>query len=427
MKLQFPKLSNSRHPKPVVCDICLIVYNDRLLSAKHTNLVAQAKESLFDSSPAEIARIARQLLPAATRRQQRIALALPSHEFVATSLKLPASIDAQHLKNAVKLQLPSLLPGMNELLLLAVQVQKQGDETYALWLPQKRAEELFQAFNKVDKEGLFLTCILPRPLVALPRTKGACQVYDEDEITITYLEWSGGVIQRWLHLPKVDCEHIEFKKQLEQAMSHFTKGLDQEWKTTFTDWEELPMPAPVIYNYAFIPPSAALRMTQQAKRKRRRRLAALAVLLMMGLLAGVYLLIDYEKRLEEQLLVLQRRTGDISQLRAEVAQIENLIGPVKKFPHQNVLDILERLNDLIPKNSWIINFQIEGGVVTIEGDSPAPNQLIEILSQQPDFDEVRQSKETRGQTGKSELKFGISFKLQGFDLKSYWLEYFPQR
>jgi Tfp pilus assembly PilM family ATPase len=135
MKLQFPKLSKSRPPKPVVCDICLIVYNDRLLYAKHSNLVAQAEESLFDSSPAEIARIARQLLPAATRRQQRIALALPSHEFVATGLKLPASIDAQHLKNAVKLQLPSLLPGMNEPLLLAVQVQKQGDETYALWLP----------------------------------------------------------------------------------------------------------------------------------------------------------------------------------------------------------------------------------------------------------------------------------------------------
>ena len=146
-------------------DICLIVHGSMLLHTKHHNLIAQPDESLLKLTPTELANAARRLLPVTTKRT-RIALALPSDEFVATTLKLPA-VAAQNIKNVVNLQLPTLLPGVTEPLLLAVQTPTVGEQTCALWMPTKRAEELFQAF---DKEGLFLNCILPRPVVVLPNT-----------------------------------------------------------------------------------------------------------------------------------------------------------------------------------------------------------------------------------------------------------------
>lgn len=422
MKIKFPQLIRKRQRQPASCDICLIVYNNVLLHTNIQNLAAQHDESLFQFSAAELANVARRLLPLATT-QQRLALALPSHEFVATSLKLPA-IDAQNIKNAVNLQLPNLLPGITEPLLLAVQTQAPGEQTYALWLAVKRAEELFREFEKV---GLFLACILPRPLVALPKNNVACQVYDEDDDTITYMEWSGNVIQRWLHLPKADRDVPLFQQQLEEAMSSFTSHLDQEWKTNINDWEETSMPPTVVYSYVLVPPSAVLASVQAAKQRRRKILGIAAGILGFSVIFGISWAITYEQHLKQRLAEQQRRTDNVSQWRAEVSQFEEDFGPVKNFPHQDVVKILQILNELIPKDSWIVSFKIEGGVIKLEGYSLEPTKLIEILTKQPEFYDVHQSRGTTQQPNRKELRFGIDLKLKDFDLATYWLEYFPNK
>ena len=422
MKLKFPKLIKKRQLQPASCDICLIVYNNALLHANTQNLVAQHDESLFQFTPTELASAARRLLPLATA-QPRIALALPSREFVATSLKLPA-IDAQNIKNAVSLQLPTLLPGVTEPLLLAVQAQTPGEQTYALWFPVKRAEELFQAFDKV---GLLLACILPRPVVTLPKNNVACQVYDEDDNTITYMEWSGHVIQRWLHLPKIDRDEPVFQQQLEEAMSGFTSHLEQEWKTNMSDWEEIPMPPIAAYGYALVPPSAILASLQAAKQRQRKWLGIAAGILGFSIILGVSIAIIHQLRLEQRLADLKQRTDKVNQWRAEVNQFEEAFGPVKNFPHQDVVKILQILNELIPKDSWIVSFQIEGGVVKLEGYSLEPTKLIEILTKQPEFYDVHQSRGTTQEVNRKELRFGIDLKLKDFDLATYWLEYFPNK
>ena len=422
MKIKFPQLIRKRQPQLAACDIGLIVYNHVLLHANTQSLVPQHDESLFQFTATELANVARRLLPFATT-QQRIALALPSHEFVATSLKLPV-IDAQNIKNAVNLQLPTLLPGITEPLLLAVQAQTPGEQTYALWLAVKRAEELFREFEKV---GLFLACLLPRPLVALPKNNVACQVYDEDDHTITYMEWSGNVIQRWLHLPKVDRDVPLFQQQLEEAMSGFTSHFEQEWKTNIEDWEKVPMPPTVVYSYAFVPPSAVLASVQAAKQRRRKLLSIVASIIGLGIILGIYIAIYREQHLEQQLADLKHRTDNVSKWRAEVSQFEETFGPVKNFPHQDVVKILQILNELIPKDSWIVSFQIEGGVVKLEGYSLEPTKLIEILTKQPEFYDVHQSRGTTQEINRKELRFGIDFKLKDFDLATYWLEYFPNK
>ena len=242
------KWFKKRQKQPLSCDIALIVYNTVLLHTKHKNIVAHGQESLLKFTATELAEAARRLLPLTTKRY-KIALALPSAEFVATCLTLPAAAAAQNLKNVVNLQKPNLLPGMTEQLLLAVQAPTEGEHICALWMTVKRAEELFQAFDKVD---LFLSCILPRSVILLPETKIPSQIYDEDDNTITCIQCSDGIIQRWLPIPKIDYEEAEFRQQLDEALSDDIKSIR---KTHIEDWETLSTPSSRAYHYAFTPPA----------------------------------------------------------------------------------------------------------------------------------------------------------------------------
>jgi len=420
MKLKAPKRLKKRRNKPL-SDLCLIVHGTILLHTKHHNLIAQPDESLLKLTPTELAAAAKRLLPRTTNKQ-RIALALPSSEFVATTLKLPTNLK-EDIREVVKLQLPTLLPGITDPLLLAVQKPVEGEQTCALWMPAKRADELFQAFEQVS---LFLSCILPRPVILLPDTITPHQIYDEDESTITCIEWSGNVIQHWLHTSKVECDLVEFQEQFDEAQSSFSDDLAQEKKTTVSDWEELSMPSPSAYDYAFIPPSTTARMEKAAKRKRQRNWSLLALLFIASIIGGIYFALDYERGLKQQLTDLKHRTDNVSQLRAQVNEIETLIGPVKNFPRQEVVRILEALDQIIPKDSWITNFYIEGGAVKLEGLSPNPTQLIEQLWNNPHLSEVKSDGITNVNNRKED-KFRIKFKLKNFDLGAYWMEYFPDK
>ncbi|MCK5877344.1 MAG: PilN domain-containing protein [Candidatus Marithrix sp.] len=405
----------------VSCDICLIVYNSVLLHIESQDIVAQPDESLLKLTPNELADAARRLLPV-TNKRPRIALALPSDEFVATSLQLPA-VASQNLKSVVNLQLPTLLPGITEPLLLAVQAPISGEQTIALWMSVKRANELFQAFDEV---GLFLNCILPRSVISLPSTSNSYRLLDEDEGTTTCLEWSDGVIQHWLHTTKLDCDNTEFQAQFEENTS-FSNDIELTKRVHIDDWQKQAMPSKNAYDYAFIPPGAAANMAQATKKKKQRYLIGAILLLIVGIMGGIYFALDYEKGLKQHLAKLENRTNTVSHLRAEVGEIENLIGPVKKFPRQEIVKMLEILNALIPKDSWITNFSIESGVVRLDGLSPDPTQIIEVLTKENNFIEVEQSKDIVKNRGRSELQFGIEFKLKGVDLEGYLLEYFPDR
>ncbi len=415
-------LKKRQAPPTILSDICLIVHGTNLLHAKHQDLIAQPDESLCNLTPTELAQAAQRLLPHATKRH-RIALALPSTEFVVTSLMLPPAA-AQNLKNVVNLQLPTLLPGLTEPLLLAVQAPTEGQQTCALWMPIKQADELFQAFDKV---GLFLACILPRPVMMLPNTKTICQVHDEDDNSITCLEWSGSVIQRWLHIVKEECETEELQTQLEETLATFADNVEKESKTKVDDWKNLPIPLAATYGYAFIPSGAAAHTHQVAKQKKRRHLSIIAILFIIGIIAGIYFALNYEQGLKQRLAELRKQTDNVSHLRAEVGEIEKIIGPVKSFPRQQVIKILGALNKLIPKDSWLTSCHIEGGIIKLEGYSPNPTQLIEILTNEPRFFNVEQSRGIITEKGRIELKFGINFKLKDFDLRTYWMEYFPDK
>ena len=65
------------------------------------------------------------------------------------------------------------------------------------------------------------------------------------------------------------------------------------------------------------------------------------------------------------------------------------------------------------------------GIVEIEGFSPNPARLVEILSGNPAFVDVAFSRASRTLAGKSESdRFGVRFRLQAVDLEPYLKKHF---
>lgn len=405
-KLELKRRSKTHQP---IVNACLVVYANSLLYTGNDDLVAQHDIELNAQSIAQAA----QRLLLNNKKLRYIALALPPNEFIATSLKLPA-LDGDKLKGAVNLQLANLLPGNNEPLLLAVQGQKENLQTVALWLPSKRAEDLFVAFEQV---GLFLSCIIPRTVLAVTAGCDEAQICDEDDEFITFCEWSGVAISRWLHIPTSDWDLPEFKAQIEHEIP--AKRETQHY-AKIADWENLLAPCKQAYNYAFIPLSSILRQKQQLKQRQRRYMFAAAGLIVLtiilGLLGGFY----YKQQLRHTLNELRSQTMDVNQLRQEALAIDQEISPIQNFPKQQMSQILLHLNEIIPKNSHLSRLTLEGGVIQIEGISPDATTLVQMLNQDPMFTEVRFS---RG-IGGSQDTFGISFKLAEVNVHAYWEKYF---
>ncbi|MEZ5671528.1 MAG: PilN domain-containing protein [Thiotrichaceae bacterium] len=413
---QIPSLLQKRRKYNVSADVCLILHGNTLIPACCEELVAQHNQVLLNITPNEIAQAARHLLPSTTSHT-RIALALPGKEFAATSLTLPPTINEASLKGAVRLQLATLLPSYTKPLLIAIRPQLKGKPTVALWMPTQVAEELFQAFEKV---GLFLAYILPRPVAALSAAPmKVVQLYDEDEETITCFEWSGTAIERWLSLPKTDCEDTDFQSQLTEIISNFSEGATQITKNKLEDWEKLPMPPSVAYGYAFVPPSTLTRMIELSRANTRRNLIIAGTLLILLLTAAGISLKRYEYRLEKWLGQLQNRTLDVSRLRSEVDSISRDIAPIKEFPRQDVVLILQRLDNLIkPTDGWIISFTIDKGEVEIKGFSPNPERLVQMLGSEPMFEGASFNQPRQGEN------FSIRFKLRNLNIGDYWKKYF---
>jgi len=416
-ELKFKKFEKKYKPL-IFGDICLVIHNaNLLLLEKIPNKNIRHSEPILELTPKGIAEAARRLLPSIDE-QKYISLGVANTEFIATTVNLPG-VAAQSFKSAVHLQLPALLPGLTEPMLLAVQPQADGGETIALWMSAEKATILFKAFEKV---GLFLACILPRPLIALPDTAPPCQIYDEDENIISCLEWSGTAIRRWVQLSRVDCDCPEFSNQFDESLSTLDHANHQIRQTQESDWKGRSIPSSIVYNYAFIPAGVILHIAEKRKQIKHRQLMGVLTVIMASLLIVAGVAVNYKHTLKKEMRAARARTFHTAHIKEKSLKIIEDIAPVQDFPHPNVIAILSRLNELIPKDSWISMFRIEDGNVEIEGYSPSPSDLIKILSAEEQFLNVGFSRTTRSEHGKE--SFGIAFKLKDIDIKAYKEKYF---
>jgi len=87
--------------------------------------------------------------------------------------------------------------------------------------------------------------------------------------------------------------------------------------------------------------------------------------------------------------------------------------------------LIESLDQLIPKNSWLMSLSYEQGKVEIKGNSADPAGLLQILSQHPEYTNAAFSQNTRIDRGKQNEYFGITFDIKNLPYEAYKAEYFP--
>ena len=182
------------------------------------------------------------------------------------------------------------------------------------------------------------------------------------------------------------------------------------------------MPPPAVYRYAFIPAGSILRIAEKRKKTKHRQLMGVAAMIMVSLFIAAGFAVNYKHTLKKEMRATRARTFHTAYLKRESLKIMEDIAPVQEFPRPDMIATLNRLNELIPKDSWISVFRIEEENVEIEGFSPSPSELIKILSAEKQFTNVGFSRTTRSGRGKE--SFGIAFKLKNIDIKAYKEKYF---
>ncbi|MEY3220350.1 MAG: hypothetical protein RIT27_1707 [Pseudomonadota bacterium] len=390
----------------------LLLHDDALIDLQ----TGQHQLLIRPDDPVQLAQTARRLLP---QWQKPVALFLPPSAFVSTRVHLPGVTQA-NLANALRLQLPQLLPGVTEKLLMSVPPKVRSDGIYLVfWLSAGYADALFSAFSQV---GLTLNRLSMRPLAAI--SNSTSQIFDKDAENVNFLAWDDGQIVQFLTLTRDEYDDPTFQSQFDLAAQSTDNPLDTLIKDSTSKWLQAKSLSSEIFKYDFTPPRAE--QAQLAARRRQKWLGVKALGVVLGLLAiwAIFWSWHYIDKVDKRLQRLQAETKDVNQLRSQVIALEDKIAPITDFPNQDISGLLNYLNDAIPKNSWLTRLKVDTGHVEVEGMTPDPSSILEKLSQNSAFSEVAFNRQFDSQGGTG--KFGISFKLNGLEVKKYLEKYFPQ-
>ena len=391
-------------------DTSLLLFDKSLINTTTGNtaeISQQGEEHFFDA----MARSARALL--SKSESCRILLLLPTNDFIATSFNM--NVGGEKLvRSALELQSHSLIPAYDENLLLAVNAKNQ--EGVALWFNESETNRLFRAF---EKQGLFLSAIMPRSLALADKENDEDKVIlinDEEGQTISFLQIKSDSIIRLLTVNKADLEQDVFAKQWELETGQL-KGESVKNMTALADWQTLNRTVEPVPQYCFLPAGAIeeeKRINFSRKSKAAGVVAACLVLLLFAPFVSNWLTIrDLQKELER----VQEMTAEPRSLQASIFDMEEEWGAMDEYPEQDIANVMVSLNGVI--QSSLTSFSINEGVIDITGSTDDPAYLVELLAEKEEFYNVGQSTNTRG--GGSQ--FGIRMNLSSVDFEAYEEKY----
>ncbi len=387
----------------VLCDGALI------------NTATGEYRDVADSEPDTLARAAASLLTS-RKDTPAVFLLLPPSHFVATRYQLHVSGE-KLLRSALSLQAHSLLPSYEEPLLLGL-AGHQGTGT-ALWFPERKATRLCQAFSE---EGLLLGALMPRTLALVDDASVESQVIlDSDATHQSYLHFQQGTLLNLLTVSQLDLEQEVFNRQWQQETQQIA-GPAQRNVQGRNDWCALRRMLTPRRGYAFIPAEAEAAGWHRIRQKQQ-KVGAVAALALVGLLCLPFLYNAAQKAwLERELEIYLEQSAAARESQAQVLALEAEWGAVLEYPRQDVGGLLLELNSVM-ENS-LSSFNLDKGVIDIQGFAPDPAQLIEDLAANETFYDVSQSRSSSGgaASGRGD-RFGIRMGVSGVDFRSYEARY----
>ncbi|MFK5985573.1 MAG: PilN domain-containing protein [Pseudomonadota bacterium] len=410
--------------------------NIRLLYFKGELINLESRESVANVAleAQAIAQACKQLLQNEPKKKKQaisIALFLPLTEFIYTQYNLP-TVDSLNVKSALNYQREDLLPASDSDLQLTLSHLKNKDN-FALWCSTQTIQKFNLAFQQLD---LTLSAILPR--LALLSNKGqnvknqgsvsGGQFFREsaDNYTAQFSFYNHSLVQLG-HITDEDIKVDAFKQEWDAKFAVIDGS--REILKNKADWLEMIYARRMSDNYqqsqyAYFPKQIENRVKSRGRLRNSRVIGLLAFVLMFALAVPFVInKVRYLKYAAKYQAFVDGAKGVI-EMRAKVLKHEEQWALYHNYPRVNVLDIISRLNKIIPVNSWISSFQIKNGYVEIDGFSPNPAAILEVISAQNDFNKVAFNKNIRATRGQDKERFGITFHIKGLDVEEYEKEYF---
>jgi len=382
-----------------------------------------------------IAQASKLLLPNEPKKKKKahtIVIFLPLTEFIYTQYDLPA-VDSHNIKSALSYQRDELLPASDNDLQLTVSHLKHKDN-FALWFSKQKIQNYHLAFQQL---GLNLSAILPR-LTLLSSNKGHFsknqntqaglhQIQDNADNYLAQFSFYNHSLMQLGHITDQDRKIDIFKQEWHSKFPSIDNSI--ELLKNKSDWFKWTDDKRITDNYklsryAYFPEQIKNRFKNRGRLRKSRVIGLLAFILIF-ILAIPFVINEVRYwKYEAKYQVFLDKAKDVRKMRADVINHEEQWALYLNYPRINVLDIISRLNKIIPVNSWISSFQIKKGYVEIDGFSPNPAAILEVISAQNDFNEVAFNKNTRTQRGQNKERFGITFHIKGLNVEEYEKEYF---
>ena len=390
-------------------NLTLLVFNDTLCNLKTGDL---AKLDPDTDSAQALAQAARRLVSPG-QPQTSILLLLPPSEFVATPVSMPG-LARDTVISALRLQTDNLLPSLEQTMAVAINpmASQPGQQDVALWIRESRLDRLFDEFAA---QGLFLAAVMPRPLCLAPAS-GVLNLLDEDQQCLTSVTISHGAIHEWLHIRKSELEQEVFREQWQQA-NQPAAALDQvavsrveEFGPAATD--------PILPHYGVFP-RGALAARRRVEKSKRLSMAAMAAVVVLLLSAIPFLAQSIQMgRLEASLAAQRELSQGPREDRQAVQAFEDDWGPLVDFPNQNVrLTLFNLQNILSPER--LSSFELSEGLISIEGESAEPQNILQRLEQDSMFTEVAFARATNNS------RYYIGLRLSTVNFEGYLVRHFP--
>lgn len=401
-----------------------------LAAAPDTSTESDAQRSpVVTASAAHIATAAGRLLSGAlagrsAEQPLSVLLLLPTAECLFSAASLPG-VAPQAVRSALALQSVGLLPAYEEELTVAVNVQQPD---VVAWLPAARVDELFEAFAQ---SNLFLAGVQPRPLflarqLHAEHPQQAVCVYDQDAEQVAALMMRNEALVAASQSARHDLENPQFADQWQQqtaACDEDAVRLILDSPQGYLDWVEPrfhDLLKRLNASYLFVPSGALAARHRFNKGKLRGTLAGVAAGLL--LVCCLPFLVQTVRlwTLEAELATLTEQSAPAREDQAVVRDFESQWGMVSEFPRQDVPQVMLALQDIL-NPSVLTALEINEGRVSIEGESPDPQNLLEMLERNALFTEVDFARATNNN------RYYIDLRLTTANFPAYHAWHFPER
>ena len=418
----------------------LMVFEDQLCDLASGQRITLSDTSDEPGFAENIAAAAEKLLGDQNTESKCIQLLLPPSEFLAQPVSLPGLAKAD-IRAAMHLQKATRLPEQEQPLELSLSFDPvNGLDSHAIawWLPADKANQLFDA---MAAKSLFMAAILPRPAWLLETCFAVGQsatrvIMDCDDTMYTVIGHTviGQVTSAsaqdedkalaCLQTSVKDLEDTEIAAlwQTELIKSGLSQpdlrleSLDDYLR--FMRGHSLPVAHPDVSQGAVFPQAALAARHQLDRGKRRTQLtraaAAVVAILMLPLLYQSWQLSSLGAELES----LRQLSAEPRANQSVVRDFESQWGILTEFPDQDVIAVLLALQEVI--NPGVLSaFSIDEGLISIEGESEDPQNVLEMLEQNPLFTEVDFARATNNN------RYFIDLRLATVNFPAYHEWHFP--